>query len=683
MNPQPQGQAGQGHHPPPIRLLQPEHMRNLNYLTPDDKAKYEEGLKLLYAKMEQYGPETVEHQSAKQKVTDFSRMVFTKIKSIQARNQAASQAQAGQPGQPVQSGHPNVQPQGAQNGQYQNALAAAQAAQKPGMQPNRPPGPGTSAGAANPGAPASGTGPTTGSNPQPVSKPILDHVNKLPWSILPIPSQLPQDQAQKWLAETKNRFIRNLTQMESLKLRSARLDALVKDRQEKGQSLPPEELKKIQDQKIQDQRSYQDAERFIKGVRAQMHAAGQNGSSQGPNAQQARPQPMPPPQNLASTASSHPMQAASASVTAAMDAAKTQQAAAAARVTAPGPTGQPQSQTQIQHPGTPATPATPMSAQQQHNQQQPQPQPPQTHPTPAPQPQIKSEPGTHPPPVNTALATAASSAHLPASVGTPTQPSARVQTPQSASQQAPGSRVQPLSHAAAVNRANSSANISGQPSNSSGGITPTPGSGNLVGSASHSGHTHAHPQPNPPPALTTKMPINKNLPAKSTETPQPTSVGGGNTPGRPSMSGGGATGGGVMGQTVIPKMTIPQYDTEGDHVLSKKKLDELVRQICGGGSPGTDGNYLTPDVEESVLSVADNFVDNVLHTACRLAKERGSKVLEIRDIQLVLERVYNIRIPGYTSDELRIVRKVQPAANWISKVHAVQAAKVMPGKDDK
>ena len=88
-------------------------------------------------------------------------------------------------------------------------------------------------------------------------------------------------------------------------------------------------------------------------------------------------------------------------------------------------------------------------------------------------------------------------------------------------------------------------------------------------------------------------------------------------------------------------------------------------------------------LEQSVLNVADNFVDNVIQSACRLAKERGSKVLEIRDLQLVLERVYNIRIPGYTSDELRTVRKVQPAQNWISKVHAVQAAKVMPGKDDK
>lgn len=79
--------------------------------------------------------------------------------------------------------------------------------------------------------------------------------------------------------------------------------------------------------------------------------------------------------------------------------------------------------------------------------------------------------------------------------------------------------------------------------------------------------------------------------------------------------------------------------------------------------------------------MADSFVDSVLHAACRIAKERGAKTLEIRDIQLVLERGYNIRIPGYSSEELRMVRKIQPSAAWINKMSAVQAAKVMPGKD--
>ena len=84
---------------------------------------------------------------------------------------------------------------------------------------------------------------------------------------------------------------------------------------------------------------------------------------------------------------------------------------------------------------------------------------------------------------------------------------------------------------------------------------------------------------------------------------------------------------------------------------------------------------------QSILNVADSFVDQVLQAACKNAKERGSKILEIRDIQLTLERGYNIRIPGYASDEIRTVRKIQPSPNWISKMSAVQAAKVTGGKN--
>jgi transcription initiation factor TFIID subunit 12 len=37
---------------------------------------------------------------------------------------------------------------------------------------------------------------------------------------------------------------------------------------------------------------------------------------------------------------------------------------------------------------------------------------------------------------------------------------------------------------------------------------------------------------------------------------------------------------------------------EGDRVLSKKKLDELVRQVTGGGQGLEGGEGLAPDVEE-------------------------------------------------------------------------------------
>lgn len=69
----------------------------------------------------------------------------------------------------------------------------------------------------------------------------------------------------------------------------------------------------------------------------------------------------------------------------------------------------------------------------------------------------------------------------------------------------------------------------------------------------------------------------------------------------------------------------------------------------------------------------------MLTTACRLAKLRGAQSLEAKDVQVVLERQYNIRVPGFSTDEVRTVRKNQPAAGWAHKVGAVQAAKLMNG----
>lgn len=79
--------------------------------------------------------------------------------------------------------------------------------------------------------------------------------------------------------------------------------------------------------------------------------------------------------------------------------------------------------------------------------------------------------------------------------------------------------------------------------------------------------------------------------------------------------------------------------------------------------------------------MTDNFVDELITSACRLAKLRPNQTLDIRDIQIVLERNYGMRIPGYSLDETRSVKKFQPAPGWQQKMQAVQAGKVMGSKD--
>jgi transcription initiation factor TFIID subunit 12 len=103
------------------------------------------------------------------------------------------------------------------------------------------------------------------------------------------------------------------------------------------------------------------------------------------------------------------------------------------------------------------------------------------------------------------------------------------------------------------------------------------------------------------------MPIPKQLPERAMSVPSGVTVGGGVAPGRPTMSQGSGTLGGVMNQPAVAKVQAYNHEAEGDHVLSKKKLDELVRQVCGGTAEGQEGNMLTPDVEEVRSSISDCF----------------------------------------------------------------------------
>ncbi|KAH8668781.1 transcription initiation factor TFIID subunit A-domain-containing protein [Xylariales sp. PMI_506] len=639
MNQQPQGQPAPGQ-PQAVRIpmYRPEQMQSLEILSDADKQKYEKGLRGLWDAMENNGPETPAHITARTKIQEFSRMVYSKVATMRRQQQLQQQQlqQQGGAGQPAQ-------PNAAQAAMNQNLAAqrAAMAQQRPGGTNSANPG----AGAAAPGQARPQGAPQAAQQP---SHAVITHVNAL--NFVP-PAHIDRDKAQAWRNDIRAKYTRALTIMETTSRRMKNIEALVKDRQEKGNPITnPEELKKLQDQVETDKKNHAEALKFIEGIRKNhiAPAAAQNAAQQRP------PQ--------AGQVAGNPMQAATASVNAAMDAAKNLQSGTVNR-----PQGAPQTPTsQTPTAQVAAQPAAAAAAQ------------PGIIPTG--QATVKVEPGAHPhpPPVNTALA-AASNAHIP-SAGTPTQNSARVQTPQSATPSAvagPQGAARPLSHQAALSLANRQVSSNSVPmsnqSGTAGTTATTPGSAG--GTSQQPAHTHAHPQPTPS-AIQIKMPIPKQLPESTTQIPQATATGGGVAPGRPTMGNGTAIGGGTMGQPVISKTPAYTFETEGEHVLNKRKLDELVRQVCGGGPPGQDGNYLTPDVEESVNQVADHFIDNVMVMACRLAKERGSKVLEIRDLQLVLERVYNIRIPGYTSDELRTVRKPQPNGSWVSKISAVQAAKV-------
>ncbi|KAK3346813.1 transcription initiation factor TFIID subunit A-domain-containing protein [Lasiosphaeria hispida] len=685
-----------------------------------------------------------------------------------AQQQQQQQQDLQQPQQPQQPPHIQQQQQ-LQPQQIGQPGLSAQGVQQPQQQTpsNLPPkamalGTSTDAGVAPPPTPTSNSVPPPNpaassaasgaaqSQPKAFPPHIMNHVNEM--NFQPPPGITDRS---KWILDIKSRYARALYTMETTRNNVAKIDQIIKERQEKGEPLSPEE-KALSERRPALQKQHTDAVQFATTVRKQYasgvaHKPQQNGgvplgmTAQGGN--QVRPQGSvqqnagQPGGATAATAvlsgvGGSAMHNSTAAVNAAIEAAKNQQLAAGrlqgqnpmpgqqgpqahpGQATATtgqaqpspvtqGPPGQPpssllqqqqqqaaqqqhqqqqqaaqQQQQQQQH-------QQQQQLQQQHQQQQHQHQQQMQQQHQQLQQQIKLEPGVQshniPPPLNTAIASGAAVGMQ--SAVTPTQNSARIQTPQSAT---PANQpIQPLSHTSAMNKANTihrNGSIPGQSATGSGG---TPASaGGVIGGAHQQGHPHAHPTQSAGPTqpagqtLQSKLPIPKVLPEKATLVPTPVSAMGGVGSGRPTYSAGSGIGGGVMNQPALAKTPAYQLEGEGERVLNKKKLDELVRQVCGGTAEGQEGNLLTPEVEESVLNLADHFVDNVLHSACRNAKERGSKVLEIRDIQLVLERTYNIRIPGYSSEELRTVRKVQPNAQWITKMSAVQAAKVMPGNKD-
>ncbi|CCG25434.1 hypothetical protein CORT_0C00560 [Candida orthopsilosis Co 90-125] len=106
--------------------------------------------------------------------------------------------------------------------------------------------------------------------------------------------------------------------------------------------------------------------------------------------------------------------------------------------------------------------------------------------------------------------------------------------------------------------------------------------------------------------------------------------------------------------------TVPTNIPDNDgRVLTKRKLNELITNLSvdqGDTKPTVDN-----DVEELFLDLADEFVRSVMGFSCNLAKHRKLDKVDIRDVQLNLERNWGVKVPGYMPDEIK------PARRWPKK----------------
>ena len=70
------------------------------------------------------------------------------------------------------------------------------------------------------------------------------------------------------------------------------------------------------------------------------------------------------------------------------------------------------------------------------------------------------------------------------------------------------------------------------------------------------------------------------------------------------------------------------------------------------------------------MQIADDFIENVVNASCDIAKHRHSDTLEVKDVQLYLERAWNMWIPGFGSEEIRPYKRA-PATEAHRQVRSV------------
>jgi transcription initiation factor TFIID subunit 12 len=395
------------------------------------------------------------------------------------------------------------------------------------------------------------------SNRSQIPPKILEHVHNFPYSIPP-QMQAGSPEAQKWIAEAKSRYVKGLVTMDSATQRIAQMDTMYAKRNEEGRPLNSEEEKEYREKKEASMKQHSEAKAFVDNFRKQQqqqHArAGGNANQQGNPTQQggnASNTQTPVRGPMSATQTTNPA-LNTQSVNAAIEAARVQQMSG----------GRPQMPQNGQ--GVPNQNAPTHQNMPQHQGGQVQ--------------NIKQESGV--PQINTQMQ------------GRPMQNnSPQSAIPQSAQSAGPQSAVsnpqvpRALTHPQALQTA--------ARTYSSGQTSSTP---NVMGQ----GHSHTHPSAprETQNVITNKMPIPKHLPERATQQPLPIAM----PQTRPTYTGGANNSGNSMvSQPVLQKTPGYSVDSDHDRVLSKKKLDELVRQVTGGGDSLGGGEALSPEVEEVCL----------------------------------------------------------------------------------
>lgn len=564
-----QGQPGQPGQPRAYpNLIRPEELQKATFLDDATRTKYTVAFRQFWNYVEQKPPGSPEHVQALAKLTEWSQ----KLKSLaqqhrvrmQQQQQAALKAQQGQnQGQqeqqqgsasPVQKSGVSQPPQAQQAQQsHQPQQPATQQSQSQSQAQGQSQGQAQS----QPQGQAQGATQNAAARPnQPSHIPpaILQHVTQFQYALPPnVTRGTPE--AENKIKEMRNSYAISLAKQEYSANQIKRLTQMIEQKAKDGQdSTDLQTAKRQQEQAFNSMKSFVEDFRKKQQAFREMEKARQQQSTANQQAGGSAPSTTAPGQLAGATPAAN---ATSGGVQI-----KTEGGNAPAAVAAP-PNAAPAGATQGQGPSAASQAAgqinsgrplqSPATSQTQTSGQFNQAALAQSG-----QPQLMNGQGPIRP------------GSIPGQAQGPLGQMGQMQHGSPATQGQPGAPVALTHHAAVAQAAQNHANRTG-----------TPQSASLFRPA---------PPENPNQTNNPKMPIPKQL---SVPPPTPVTMG----PGRPTMGGPSNGAPGMMGQPVIHKLPAYMLEGDGDRVLSKKKLDELVRQVTGGGE-GTQGESLMPEVEE-------------------------------------------------------------------------------------
>ena len=96
----------------------------------------------------------------------------------------------------------------------------------------------------------------------------------------------------------------------------------------------------------------------------------------------------------------------------------------------------------------------------------------------------------------------------------------------------------------------------------------------------------------------------------------------------------------------------------GSCVAPMDRSDWCKRDRVSSLAKQVDPNLeLDVDAQQVLQDLAEDFVENVAAFACELVKHREGDTLEVKDLQLAIEKNWNMRLPGIGDNELRVIKK--------------------------